>query len=505
MFILKGQGILPDSPVIDFTGAGKMKEKTLIIHGWSDTSSSFTHIKDFLAENDISPVEKIYFGDYKSQEDSLTFYDVADGLNSRMIEKGFIDPDGSKNVDLNVIVHSTGGPVIRHWIWRYYLQNQNRMDKCPVNRLVMLAPANFGSPLAHLGKSFPGSLRSLVKSLGDGKWNPDDFLEVGKKILTGLELASPYQWKLAHWDLIEPSAPYRFDQIQTTVLVGNKKYSSISRKVINKPGTDGTVVIAGTSLDSLKLTMDAHKPKYKKGPREPIEWKTDSTNVDIAFGFLRGYNHSSIKSEIGNGGTLDDLILDALRSESESDFREHKNRCDEVTEKTFKKTDTDRFQQFFLHTIDDQDQPVDAFTVEFSVVPVSKIDDQIAVGENKTKKEAEMSAEIHDMMTENFHTHAKDPSYRSFLINLDKVKEKISEFKKEMNEDIALDMCVHVPEVDEGIKYETDSIQNVIIHRTDGKRGDQPAFLFPNTTTLVELFANRTQDKEMVRIENLPK
>ncbi len=45
------------------------------------------------------------------------------------------------------MVHSAGGPVIRHRIWRYYA---GRIGECPVENLVMLAPANFGSPLVQL-------------------------------------------------------------------------------------------------------------------------------------------------------------------------------------------------------------------------------------------------------------------------------------------------------------------------------------------------------------------
>ena len=37
-----------------------------------------------------------------------------------MIDKGLIEADGTKITDLNIVVHSTGGLVIRHWIWHYY-------------------------------------------------------------------------------------------------------------------------------------------------------------------------------------------------------------------------------------------------------------------------------------------------------------------------------------------------------------------------------------------------
>src|SRR6056297_3846219 len=157
-----------------------MSEYTLIIHGWSDCSSSFVAVKKQLQKHGIGDVDTILYGDYQSREDNITFNDVIDGLNDQMIEKGLIEPNGKKKADLNIVVHSTGGLVIRHWIYNYYA---DRIDECPVKRILMLAPANFGSPLAHRGKSFLGR---LVK----GRWKVGDLLEVGRNLLDGLELGS---------------------------------------------------------------------------------------------------------------------------------------------------------------------------------------------------------------------------------------------------------------------------------------------------------------------------
>ena len=225
-----------------------LREKTLIIHGWSDCYKSFEKLKQYLVDKKIGNVETIFYGDYESREDHITFNDVIDGLNDQLIEKKFIDANGKKLCRLNVIVHSTGGLVIRHWIWRYYYRDKDRINDCPVNKLIMLAPANFGSPLAHQGRSFLGRLFK-------GRWKIGDMLEVGQNLLDGLELASPYQWELAHNDLLYPIPYYSAAKIQTTILVGIKDYEGL-RGWVNKPGTDGTVVIAGTSLDSAKLVLD---------------------------------------------------------------------------------------------------------------------------------------------------------------------------------------------------------------------------------------------------------
>lgn len=460
-----------------------MSERTLIVHGWSDSSSSFAHVEEFLAGNGVGPVEDIYFGDYDSQEDHLRFYDVAEGLHKRMYEKGFIHADGSKKVDLNVLVHSTGGPVIRHWIWRYYLRDGNRIEQCPINRLLMLAPANFGSPLAHYGKSFLGSL-------AQGKWELDDMLEVGKNLLSGLELASPYQWKLAHRDLIQPEAPYRPspEKIQTTVLVGNAKYEGFFRQYVNKPGTDGTVVISGTPLNTVKLTMNCCDANTDG--KLPIEWDVEKTNVDIGFGLLPELNHTSIVSDIGTDEVLNELVRRALTVDP-GNFDDLRETCRQITDQTREDTETPTYQQFYMHAVDDQDQPVTDFSFEFSVVKTSKVEDGIARNVVRSENEKAYSATVHGRMSGNVHTHSEDPSFRRLLINVSEIHDLLEEARADIGEHVALAMGVHVPAVDEGIRYDTDNLRNIVIHRTDETPQDRPAFLHPQTTTLIELRINR--------------
>jgi hypothetical protein len=96
---------------------------------------------------------------------------------------------GTVNLDpfsLDVIVHSTGGPVVRHWL-NHYLQDVCGGDlaRCPVRSLIMLAPANFGSRLAAQGG-----------------------FETGKRILEGIELGSPVLWRIAHGDLFTSERRY---------------------------------------------------------------------------------------------------------------------------------------------------------------------------------------------------------------------------------------------------------------------------------------------------------
>ena len=465
--------------------------RTVIIHGWSDCSDSFVAIKKYLIAEGVGDVDTVYYADYESREDNVTFDDVAEGLNSQFIEKGFIDKDGHALVDLNVIVHSTGGLVIRHWIARYYLAPEPRLDDCPIRRIVMLAPANFGSPLAHRGKSFLGELFK-------GRWKLGDMLEVGRLLLDGLELGSPYQWRLAHRDLLTGFAPYRADRIQLTILVGIEDYTGL-RGWVNKAGTDGTVVISGTSLDTLKLTLDCTRSKGEDEDYEPYSWGQNKAVDEFAFGVLPDLNHGTIVSDPGNdgGGVVGPLLLRALRADSAAAFREHAKALQDLTQETYTSTGKADFQQFIVHAVDDADNSIADFTLEFFICRAARADAGVIAKDRRlTETEWSLSDEANRIITAEIHPHSVDGSYRRFLINLPALRallERATTDDQGLGEPVALSMRVYVPRIDGGIRYAIDQLQNIVLLRTDGK-AKGPTFLYSNTTTLLELRVNRVCD-----------
>ena len=129
----------------------------VILHGWSDSSASFRAVAQFLAgASPINgPVLPLWLGDYISMDDDITFDDLADAMTSAWSARGL--PLTPRSVDL--VVHSTGALVARHWMTRAFTPTTN-----PIRRLVMLAPANFGSHLAHKGHSFVGRVWKGYKS-----------------------------------------------------------------------------------------------------------------------------------------------------------------------------------------------------------------------------------------------------------------------------------------------------------------------------------------------------
>jgi triacylglycerol esterase/lipase EstA (alpha/beta hydrolase family) len=96
-----------------------MHNKVLIIHGWSDDAESFRPLKEWLVTQG-RPSTDVFLGNYQSMQDDVRFDDLAEGLQARLdylVKAGKISLDP---FSLDVIVHSTGGPVVRHWL-HYYL------------------------------------------------------------------------------------------------------------------------------------------------------------------------------------------------------------------------------------------------------------------------------------------------------------------------------------------------------------------------------------------------
>jgi len=177
------------------------KNPVLIVHGWSDNYKSFIPLKQWL-ENNGYLTQDVFFGNYESMEDNVTFDDLADGLQTRfkeMIDKQQLPPLNPFSLD--VIVHSTGGLVIRHWLHHYLVDEcKGDLNRCPIQRLIMLAPANFGSRLAAQGKS--GLAKLFKGGMAHG-------FETGRLILEGLELGSPITWQIAEQDLFSQRKIYR--------------------------------------------------------------------------------------------------------------------------------------------------------------------------------------------------------------------------------------------------------------------------------------------------------
>ena len=110
--------------------------------------------------------------------------DIAEGFDKLLRQRAGLADDAP----FDVMVHSTGMLVLRAWLTRRGAA-ERRLAR--VKHVIALAPATFGSPLAHKGRSFLGALVKGRKAFGP------DFLEAGDQVLDALELGGRFTWQLA--------------------------------------------------------------------------------------------------------------------------------------------------------------------------------------------------------------------------------------------------------------------------------------------------------------------
>jgi len=288
-----------------------MPAQIAILHGWSDSSKSFRDLRDFLVGRGYD-VAQVWLGDYVSMEDDVRVEDV--GKRMEAVLRAAIE-SGDLEVPFDLVVHSTGGLVAREWIHRHYPDGG-----CPAKRLIMLAPANFGSRLASLGKSMIGRVAK--------GWN--NWFQTGAQMLSGLELASRYQWDLARRDLLDASGaasgPYGEGRVWPFVLTGSRPYADGLRQIVNENGSDGTVRVAAANLNAGGMTVD-----FSRNHRSPtvLPWHWRAGEARFPFAVLPDRDHGSIIRPAAStgvrgdaGGLLGRLLLEALACDSDARYAE---------------------------------------------------------------------------------------------------------------------------------------------------------------------------------------
>jgi len=210
-------------------------------------------------------------------DDEITYRDLRHAMQRAWTHHPYIK--NRKNAF--VVSHSTGALVVRDWMTHCYSP-----EKVPFKRHLMLAPANFGSQLAHKGRAWYGR---VVKGWKHG-------FQTGTHLLRGLELASPYSWNLAQRDLFGSKRWYGTDRVMAAVLVGNTGYGGMAAAT-DEEGGDGTVRISTANLNAAQLSID-----YAKDAGAPrFSLRRPARNSQIAFGISAGDNHGSVAFKRKNG------------------------------------------------------------------------------------------------------------------------------------------------------------------------------------------------------------
>lgn len=159
----------------------------VFVHGWSVTNLDTygrlpIRLQAEAKKIDANAIVKdIYLGQYISFHDEVQLHDIARAFETAVSEQ--LATELANNNRFVCITHSTGGPVVREWWDTYY--NKKDAPICPMSHLIMLAPANFGSALAQLGKAKISRLKSWFEGV-----------EPGQGVLNWLELGSNKSWEL---------------------------------------------------------------------------------------------------------------------------------------------------------------------------------------------------------------------------------------------------------------------------------------------------------------------
>jgi pimeloyl-ACP methyl ester carboxylesterase len=474
-----------------------MGAQVAIIHGWSDSSKSFANLKAFLSGNGYAAAQ-IWLGDYVSLDDDVRVEDVAKRMQAVLLE---LVGDGRLQVPFDLIVHSTGGLVAREWVSTFYPRGQG----CPAKRIIMLAPANFGSRLAALGKSMVGRLTK-----GFNNW-----FQTGEQMLKGLELASRYQWRLACRDMLDPDedgglGPYGHDRIWPFVIAGTRGYSDGLRTIVNEHGSDSTVRPAAANLNVRGITVD-----FARDPATPLvrPWRSRMGATAVPFAVLPDRDHGTIlhpaadvDADPGTSARLGQLILQALRCDSNAAYDAIGATWAQISEdagalagnsalvkRTFRDDvpDTESFHQYLQFVVrarDDHGQAVDDFFLEF-FAPGTKGDRDVIF--------------FHKEVLEHVHTNTVHPSYRCLFIDR---TDLIGRFYPLVGPDKRkLAMSVSAAKIGPNVRYFDSTREgargHVVLHDADEQRRDAlPARLHRNTTHLIDLILPRQPLKQVFKL-----
>lgn len=211
----------------------------IFVHGWSVTdTNTYGLLPEAIAKQanlyglDID-IKHLWLGRYISFNDTVNMGDIIRAFDRALRD---VIPEGDDIGEFSCITHSTGGPVVREWLDRYY--GSTHLAQSPLRHLIMLAPANHGSPLAALGKQRVGRIKA---------WFDD--VEPGQLILDWLSLGSQQQIDLSSAYLDYQPADNCFYPFVLTGQTIDKKFYDFVNSYLTEPGSDGVVRVSGANMN----------------------------------------------------------------------------------------------------------------------------------------------------------------------------------------------------------------------------------------------------------------
>lgn len=443
----------------------------VVLHGWSDRSDSFEALARRLPGLGLpGRVVPVYLGDYVSMDDDVGFDDIVEAMRRAWADARL--PTAPRSVDL--MVHSTGALVVRHWMTSSYQPETN-----PVRRLLMLAPANHGSHLAHKGVSFLGRVFKGYKSRR--------LFHTGAKILRGLELASPFTWELARRDRFDPQRRwYGPGRVLATVLVGTRGYDGIAAAA-NTSGSDGTVLVATADLDPAYARFD-----FATDPDRPSLSMLES-NGRTAFCRLPRENHSTIayKDQGPRNPLTDDLVRRALLVD-DAGFEAHRLELGQFNTQHRRQEANDAYTQGYQNTVvcvqDDHGNYVADYFLEVFAKQL-----------NRDRVDDALTGTLQRQVVASVHRNQPNGAFRSLKINCDNLHELFVERQRPLY----LSITAHPEIADTGsVGYATIAYNDIGSIRVDVN--ELGRLFMPDRTLYVHLVIDRKQTRDLVRFRRVP-
>lgn len=352
----------------------------VLLHGYSTDGGAFDRWRRALTDAGWS-AEQLVTVSYESLTNEVSVRDIAEGFDKLLRERVGLADDAP----FDVMVHSTGMLVLRAWLTR---RGATDTRLARLKHVIALAPATFGSPLAHKGRSFLGALVKGRKALGP------DFLEAGDQVLDALELGGRFSWDLAHTDLFGDQSYYDSSRATPFVFVfcGTRGFRGLSA-VANSPGTDGTVRWAGCALNSRKVVLDLSADCESASRVQIADWTQD----DVPMHPVAGVDHGTILS--APPAALVQLVVDALRVNSRPAYVAWSTAAERIVRDTLGAMVP--WQQFLVRAIDERGDGIPDWNL------------QLALADGATLTP----------FTQDVHVYRGDSSYRCFHVNLSRLQD----------------------------------------------------------------------------------
>ena len=308
----------------------------VFVHGWSVTNTDTygelpARLKREAGKDGGPPldVRNVYLGQYVSFRDEVRLEDISRAFDAAVAD---VMADVGASRRFVCVTHSTGGPVVRDWLDRFYVK-PGKLADCPLSHLIMLAPANFGSALAQLGKSRLARLANWF-----------DGVEPGQRVLDWLELGSPEAFDLnSRWITdyaalkMTAAANPQFLFVLTGDRIDRKLYDHLN-SYTGELGSDGVVRAAAANLNATYVRLEQLQPDRgdtlprAKAKLRSLEVAAVQRSPRTAFKIIPDASHSGdrmgIMRSVTETGDLHPTAAAILRCLQVTDNAAYASLCD---------------------------------------------------------------------------------------------------------------------------------------------------------------------------------